>query len=225
MLWWSAEVAVGWRNNFSVYCLGKANNYTLPFPCAFLSVLCSLGDRWCFSLLLTPALLWCMEKICQLFFPGWCFLHVKPCRWINRICLLPAVSPCVWSCWVLDVQEQQTPLPIIPWEGQRSAYQLVGCTSQIQPLSFPVSSRMSSKSPSLPVLLGLERFALQKSLKLLHPFLKLLLKLNSPADCSREPWQCQLHPLQNLQAMRKGREQAVKIPENTCKISVFFSYS
>lgn len=33
MLWWSAEVAAGWRNNFWVYCLGKTNGYTLSFPC------------------------------------------------------------------------------------------------------------------------------------------------------------------------------------------------
>jgi len=48
------------------------------------------------------------------------------------------------------------------------------------------------------------------------------MKLNSPDDCSMEQERFLLHPRQNLQAMRKGREQTVRKPENVSKIYASF---
>ncbi|KAF4789827.1 hypothetical protein TURU_147232 [Turdus rufiventris] len=61
---------------------------------------------------------------------------------------------------VLLQEEQQNLLPIIAEEEQRM-YSWWAVHPKSDPSSLPVSLRMSSQSPSLPVLLGLERFALQ----------------------------------------------------------------
>lgn len=129
---------------------------------------------------------------------------------------------------VLLQDEQQKPLPVIPRERQRSTYQLVGCTARVRPLAVASASCelqdvQRESITACPARAGEVCSPVEPEVvALLHPCLKLPLKLNSPADCSREPEQCQLHPLQNLQAMRKGREQAVKKPENVCKIHVSF---
>lgn len=203
-------------------CLGKAISYTLPCPCAF-CVCCAA---------------WGADDVSA------CSLHLLYCGVWKRYASFSFLAA---ASYTLSLADESTRFPFYllsapafeaaeAWmcrssrthcssshrrgRGVRISWWAVHPKSH--PSSLPVSSRMSIESPSLPVLLELERFALQQSLKLLHPSLKLPLKLNSPADCSREPQQCQLHPLQNLQAMRKRREQAVKKPENVCKIYVSF---
>lgn len=172
-----------------------------------------------------------MEEICQLFFPGSCLLHIKPCRWMNTICLSSAVSTCIWSCWGLDWpaarmcscrRSSRTHCPssqrrsrectagglYIPSQTLHLFLWARGCPARVHHCLSCwdwrglLSSRAwsGSAAPSLPeVAFGAE-------------LCSLLL----------EPEQCQLHPLQNLQAVRKGREQAVKKPENVCKIYVSF---
>lgn len=170
MLWWSAEVPAGWRiiSKCVVWVRATATLCHSPVP----SCMCYApwGSDWCFSLLLTPALLWAMEKIGQLLFPGWYLLHMKPCRWINSICFLPTVSTSIWSCWGLDWpaarmcscrRSSRTHCPSSQGRGRWVHISWWAVHPGSDPSSPPVSLRVSSADPSLPVLLGLERFALQ----------------------------------------------------------------